>query len=165
MSTQPVVTVRNGARIAVNMIVPQRVTVGGGKQGPPGPQGEPGPEGPPGGFILRGEVETWDDLPTSGQAQNDAYVVADTGRLAMWDGTEWIDVGSIVGPEGPVGPPGEASRWSAGEGPPETLGEFDFYLDIDSGDIWGGVSTYAAMVPGAAKITKIVATHMMVPGG
>ena len=79
-----------------------------GNQGPPGNTGPTGPQGPPGlGINVRGSVARWGNLPSSGQAQGDAYIVLNTGHLAVWDGVEWIDAGSIQGPAGPPGPAGQ----------------------------------------------------------
>jgi hypothetical protein len=95
----------------------------GGGQGPPGPQGIPGPtgpDGPPGsagaqgpsgpqgvpgtGINLLGSLPTPSDLPPTGNDAGDAYLIA--GSIWVWDGTEWIDAGSIQGPTGPQGPIG-----------------------------------------------------------
>ena len=93
-----------------------------GEEGPEGPQGEQGiqgqdgPEGPPGNpgtsITMKGSVATVDDLPTSGNIENDGYYCESNDDCYVWSGTEWINVGSIVGPrglqgvEGPQGPQG-----------------------------------------------------------
>ena len=88
-------------------------------QGPTGPQGPVGPQGPPGndgaqgpqGSIgpvgpslnLKGTVDTSTSLPATGNFINDMYITADTGDGWVWDGTQWNNVGKIVGPQGPQG--------------------------------------------------------------
>jgi len=82
-----------------------------------GPTGATGPQGPPGaGQIFKGQVPSYADLPT-GATPGDSYVTTDTGHLWVWDGTQWIDGGSVVGPPGPQGPPGAASTVPGPQGP------------------------------------------------
>ena len=69
----------------------------GGIAGPTGPQGT--------SLNILGSVATVDDLPVSGDP-NDAYIVQDDGELYVWDGTSWVSVGQIVGPQGPTGAQG-----------------------------------------------------------
>jgi hypothetical protein len=45
-------------------------------------------------------------LPSTGNTVNDAFIVDDIGDLAVWSGTEWTNVGQIVGPVGPTGAQG-----------------------------------------------------------
>ena len=79
-----------------------------GEPGIQGPKGDTGEQGPAGiGINLKGEVATPEDLPMTGNQQGDSYVVTSNGDLYSWDSTQWIDVGQIVGPQGPVGPQGE----------------------------------------------------------
>jgi hypothetical protein len=47
-----------------------------------------------------------EDLPDTGNDVNDAYIVDADGNLYVWSGTDWTDVGQIVGPQGEVGPTG-----------------------------------------------------------
>lgn len=103
-----------------------------GPVGPVGPQGETGPIGPIGPQGVKGEVGdtgpqgvagtgvsilgTLDDeadLPLAG-AEGDAYLI--DGDLFVWAAPDWVNVGTIqgpqgiqglVGPIGPVGPQGE----------------------------------------------------------
>ena len=87
-----------------------------GAQGPQGPQGEQGPagedglQGPPGSpgtsVNMRGSVATTGDLPTSGNTENDGYYCESDGDCYVWTGTEWVNVGPIVGPQGLQGPRG-----------------------------------------------------------
>ena len=77
-----------------------------GPEGPTGPTGPTGPQGPAGtGINIQGEVPTVGDLPT-GAAPGDAWVIAETGDLWQWTGTEWVNLGQIVGPAGPPGATG-----------------------------------------------------------
>lgn len=78
--------------------------------GPAGPQGPAGPAGPKGdtgtAVNIRGSYASADELtaahPVGGVG--DAYLIA--GELHVWDGTAWVNVGSIQGPAGPQGPEG-----------------------------------------------------------
>jgi len=86
-----------------------------GPAGPPGAtgaQGPVGPEGPQGaagtGINVKGQVPTVGDLPPTGNADGDAYIVVETGDMWIWDsetGT-YINAGPIQGPVGPAGPQG-----------------------------------------------------------
>lgn len=96
-----------------------------GNDGPPGPQGDPGPEGPigpegpqgvdgeqgePGPPIrISGSVPTEADLPTDLTPTDvgEGYIVEEDGDLWVWQGDSWLDVGQIVGPQGPIGPVGD----------------------------------------------------------
>jgi hypothetical protein len=81
-----------------------------GPQGIPGPTGATGPMGPQGpagvGIVLKGTVDTVNDLPLDPQ-QGDAWVVEATGDLWSWNGTAWVNLGPIQGPQGETGPQGE----------------------------------------------------------
>ena len=83
-----------------------------GATGSTGPQGPVGPEGPQGaagtGINVKGQVPTIGDLPPTGNADGDAYIVVETGDMWIWDaetGT-YINAGPIQGPIGPAGPQG-----------------------------------------------------------
>jgi len=86
-----------------------------GAVGPTGPvstqpstvTGPTGPTGPQGTNInVRGSVAAVINLPASGNAVNDAYIVTATGNLHVWNGTAWTNVGAIVGPAGATGATG-----------------------------------------------------------
>ena len=84
---------------------PKGNTGSAGPQGPQGPQGIQGIQGPTGtGITFQGGVNTVGELPSSGNSQGDAYLV-DTS-LHIWDGSSWIDGGSLQGPQGPAGSDG-----------------------------------------------------------
>lgn len=95
-----------------------------GPQGPPGPMGPPstvpgpeGPQGPPGqGITVRGVVESENNLPTDAQP-GDLWVTHDTGHGWVWNGTQWVDIGSVEGPPGPPGQQGIPGLPGV-EGPP-----------------------------------------------
>ena len=79
-----------------------------GAQGPQGVQGIQGPAGSPGTSInMQGSVATATALPSSGNTENDGYYVEDEGDCYVWTGTEWVNVGPIVGPQGLQGIQGE----------------------------------------------------------
>lgn len=93
-----------------------------GDTGPAGPTGDPGPQGPQGiegptgpqgvqgpvgeGLAVQGTVATVDDLPASGNT-GDGWVVEDTDELYVWDGSEWVNAGPFVGPQGDKGDKGD----------------------------------------------------------
>ena len=81
-----------------------------GDQGIQGPQGVQGPIGPQGatgsGITMQGSVPTEADLPPTGNAQGDAYIVQADDSLWIWDSTAWVSGGSIQGPPGSEGPQG-----------------------------------------------------------
>lgn len=112
-------------------------TGSGGGQGPVGPTGPPGPEGPEGpqgtqgaqgpsgpqgspgtGINLLGSLPSIGDLPPSANP-GDAYIVG--GDFWVWEGGQWINAGSIVGPAGPQGNPGPAGPAGA-QGPMGSVG-------------------------------------------
>lgn len=87
-----------------------------GEQGPQGPKGETGPQGPKGdtgsGLNIKGELDSEAGLPQEG-VSGDAWLIS--GNLYVYVGEngnvvsnpKWSNVGSIQGPQGPVGPKGE----------------------------------------------------------
>lgn len=82
------------------------VTGATGPTGVTGPTGSLGPTGPAGTSVtIQGSVATSGDLPGSGNV-GDGYIVEDTGNLWVWNGSAWVDAGTIKGPTGSVGPTG-----------------------------------------------------------
>jgi hypothetical protein len=75
-----------------------------GIQGIQGIQGEVGPQGI--GINFVGTVANVASLPSTGNTTNDAYIVEADGDLYVWDGSQWDNIGNIVGPAGPAGPTG-----------------------------------------------------------
>jgi hypothetical protein len=55
---------------------------------------------------MQGSVPTEADLPATGNAQGDAYIVQADDSLWIWDSTAWVSGGSIQGPPGSEGPQG-----------------------------------------------------------
>ena len=90
------------------------VTVGaaavGSIKGAKGDQGEQGPAGEDGtGVNIKGSVANAAALPGEGQP-GDAYVLLDTGTLAVWDEDQqkFVDTGAqIKGPKGDTGAQGD----------------------------------------------------------
>ena len=77
-----------------------------------GAKGEDGKDGT--GVNILGEKDSEDDLPNDGsQKPGDAWLV--NGDLWVWDAENslWVDVGSISGPPGEDGQPGNAATVSA----------------------------------------------------
>ena len=60
-------------------------------------------------FNYTGNVATVADLPLTGNNSGDFKIVEATDEGYVWNGTQWDLVGSIRGPEGPVGPDGTAA--------------------------------------------------------
>lgn len=84
-----------------------------GTTGAQGPQGVQGPQGPTGaqgatgsGVTMKGSVATSANLPATGNAQGDAYIVQADDSLWLWDGAQWVSGGSIQGPPGAQGTQG-----------------------------------------------------------
>jgi hypothetical protein len=76
-----------------------------GPQGDPGPQGAQGVQGPQGaGLTIIGSVTNSGNLPVPYTGNTgDGYIDQSTGNLWIWDGSQWNNVGNIVGPAGPQG--------------------------------------------------------------
>jgi len=96
---------------------------------------------------IDGSVATAADLP-SGLTTADkgvGYISQDDGHLHVWDGTTFVDAGSIKGPAGDPGIQGpqgiRGTTWFTGNGaPPETVsaGQMpgDLYLDLIDGTVY-----------------------------
>ena len=97
-----------------------------GAVGAQGMQGVTGPSGPTGsagaGITIKGSVAQVGDLPPSNNVAGDSYVVTANGHLYVWSGSDWTDVGQIVGPTGPSGPQGDAGAASTVTGPTGAAG-------------------------------------------
>jgi hypothetical protein len=94
--------------------------------GPPGPRGETGT-----GLRMRQAVPDAASLPPSGNDPGDLRIAEDSGHAWSWDGTTWIDVGFVRGPQGQPGqtgqqgtqgPPGAASTVPGPPGAPGSNG-------------------------------------------
>jgi hypothetical protein len=148
-------------------------SVGVSATGPTGPAGvgEVGPTGPTGpagenstSINFLGSVADEESLPTTGNTQNDAYVLEDTLEIYAWDGTDWNNLGNLLGPTGvagdtgptgPTGPAGDTGPTGAtGDtgptGPPTALlalpssliPDGDGTRDLGAADFnWGAVYT------------------------
>ena len=96
-----------------------------GPQGPAGPQGVAGPAGADGTSVeFQGSVTSASELPTSGVTIGAGYISQDNGHLWVWDGANWVDAGSIQGPQGAAGPQGlQGPQGAQGEqGPAGAVG-------------------------------------------
>jgi hypothetical protein len=56
--------------------------------------------------VFCGTVPTFAQLPATGLTVNDGWLVEADNNLYVWDGYGWVNVGSIVGPQGATGPQG-----------------------------------------------------------
>lgn len=68
-------------------------------------KGEPGPAGA--SIVIKGSVNDFSELPTTGNIVNDSWIDNSTGHLHVWNGTEFLDVGQMKGPQGVSGVQGE----------------------------------------------------------
>jgi hypothetical protein len=76
-----------------------------GVQGEQGPQGDPGNDGT--SVIILGSVPDFVDLPTWGNlTYGEGFIIQATGNLAVYDGSNFQDVGTIKGPKGDKGETG-----------------------------------------------------------
>jgi hypothetical protein len=144
-----------------------------GIQGPPGPQGIQGPQGPQGiqgpqgstgtGITMKGSVPTSADLPATANTQGDAYLVSADDSLWIWDGTKWVDGGSIQGPPGAQGPQGaQGSQGPAGaQGPQGNPGPQGVQGPIGGSfpDAPSDGTTYGRMNAGWLPITNIAVRY------
>jgi len=85
-----------------------------GPIGPTGPKGEDGLQGT--SIKFKGSVPTAAGLPTTGNQNNDAWIVDADGDLYVWGSGVWTSVGQIVGPQGPTGATGAASTVTGPQG-------------------------------------------------
>jgi hypothetical protein len=69
-------------------------------------RGPRGLQGPGFGFNFRGSRPDYASLPSTGNTVGDAWATTDDGKIYVWDGTDWVDVSPISGPEGAPGSPG-----------------------------------------------------------
>lgn len=75
-----------------------------GIQGIKGDTGNTGPAGADGTSVrILGTVSSIVNLPSSGNDSGDGYILSTNGHLYVWSGTNWVDVGSIQGPQGAPG--------------------------------------------------------------
>ena len=107
-----------------------------------GDKGEPGDDGQDGtSIIIKGTVPTEADLP-SGAAQGDTYIAEDTKEGYVWDGTKWVNIGSLEGPEGEKGDKGDKGDGYTSGGYNSTTGAVSFTgdpssLSFTTGDLRG----------------------------
>jgi len=106
----------SGAAV-LDFTIPRGAVGQTGAVGPQGPQGIQGPKGDDGAsIVLKGAVNFYSDLPTTGNTQGDLYVVQNDGYGYVWDGSGWVNVGQIRGPKGDTGAQGPAGPAPAGTG-------------------------------------------------
>jgi hypothetical protein len=93
-----------------------------GPTGPTGPVGFTGATGPKGekgedgsGITILGTKANVGELPSTGNNPGDCFVIS--GILYAWDGTQWVNVGQVLGPTGPTGPTGQRGADSTIVGP------------------------------------------------
>lgn len=88
-----------------------------GATGAQGPQGDVGPTGPAGsdgaGVNPKGTVTDQASLPSTGNTKGDYYVTLDTGTSFSWDGSTWVNLGVVRGPQGVQGEKGDTGDTGA----------------------------------------------------
>lgn len=161
MTVGDLISDNNGSLFTITSIVNETTVhvsnvIGGvtfkGPKGDKGEDGKPGADGKDGtGVNIKGSYDSPDALkqehPTG--ASGDAYLVA--GALYVWSGSEWTNVGSIQGPQGPKGADGTNGQdgrpgkdgtnglgWTYGHGVPASTGQpvGSLYLDLDTGNVY-----------------------------
>jgi hypothetical protein len=65
-----------------------------------------GPKGDPGMVPLGSKASSAQITVITGAKTGDTWVALDTGHVWSWTGTNWVDLGSWVGPKGDPGAPG-----------------------------------------------------------
>lgn len=84
-----------------------------GATGPGGARGGSGSAGASGaqgiGIQLKGSFPLVSDLPPTGNAINDVYIVDEDGDIYVWNGSAWNSAGHIVGPTGAPGTGGSSA--------------------------------------------------------
>ena len=96
-----------------------------GSQGEIGYTGSQGPSGT--SSTIKGAVATPQDLVTPYLGSvGDGYIVESTGDLYVWDGSQWFNIGQIVGPTGFTGSQGVGFTGSQGAGFTGSRGESTF---------------------------------------
>lgn len=84
-----------------------------GPQGVQGPQGIQGPQGEDGTSVtILGTFNDVSELPATGNTAGDGYLIS--GNLYVYDGSEFINVGTIQGPQGDQGEPGDTPTLTIG---------------------------------------------------
>jgi plastocyanin len=86
-----------------------------GRVGPEGPAGADGPAGPAGAdgpagtsLVILGVSADVESLPSESNSVGDIYIVEADGEAYVWDGTNWVSIGTITGPAGEDGATGPA---------------------------------------------------------
>lgn len=136
-----------------------------GPTGPQGPKGDKGDKGDPGtngtdgtdgangaGVIPKGTVTSEATLPPTGNDVGDYYVTEDTGTGFSWNGTVWVNMGVVRGPQGPQGIQGETGE----QGPQGVKG--------DTGPT-GEQGPQGDMGPGVEIIGKLNSSSELPPTG
>jgi len=121
--------------------------------GPQGEKGDTGSQGVQGNSITpKGNVATVGALPSTGQVIGDLWLVSADGSLRSWNGSTWVNLGSIQGAQGIQGiqgiqgvagtngysvtPKGTAA--SVGALPASGNTQGDFYTVVGEGYMWNG---------------------------
>ena len=78
-----------------------------GKDGHDGLRGPAGPQGPAGDAVEIISGSSPDNLPDAPQP-GQGVIDSDSGSIVVWDGSSWVDIGPVQGPQGIEGPSGPA---------------------------------------------------------
>uniref|UniRef100_A0AAU8GF05 Tail fiber protein n=1 Tax=Salmonella phage vB_SEnST11_KE23 TaxID=3161174 RepID=A0AAU8GF05_9CAUD len=103
-----------------------------GDEGPQGPTGDTGPQGPMGvSLTARGTVADQASLP-SGAATGDLYTTEDTGEAFAFDGTNWVNLGVMRGPQGDAGIQGDQGPMGASIVAKGVIATYEDLLDVQN---------------------------------
>ncbi len=99
---------------------PRGITGLTGPTGPKGDRGDAGAQGPQGvagpagtSVVLKGSFPAVENLPLTGNTTGDLYMILNTGNAHTWNGSAWVNVGPIRGPQGVAGAQGPAGGTGA----------------------------------------------------
>ena len=112
---------------------------------------------------MQGSVATSGQLPTSGNAQGDAYIVQADDSLWIWDGSAWVSGGSIQGPQGAPGAPGATGPAGQGVAAGGTTGQALVKVDgTDYNTQWADVASSGG---GTLYLARLEYTSTSAVGG
>jgi hypothetical protein len=146
-----------------------------GSQGELGFTGSQGEQGTPGSSVtIVGSVDddTLLPLPYNGNI-GDGYITRDDGRLHVWDGVEWDDVGQVQGYTGSQGDTGftgsqgelgfTGSQGEGFTGSQGDIGPIGYTGSAGSGGGGGAGSSYISLVMTGTITTPFVGTSRFYP--
>jgi hypothetical protein len=105
-------------------------------KGDTGEQGIKGDDGYNGSISILSSVADAASLPSTGNSNGDGRITEDTGKLHVWDGTTWQDLGQVKGDKGDAG--SAPNFLSGAQEPLSTDGiNGDMFFNTLTGDLYG----------------------------